>query len=80
MNVINEKLNKIQNDLDLINQKLNEIHADTHKMDNHIDFVNHIYGKIKRPFHFIFDKASRSMLFNESRESRARLITNLNEN
>lgn len=49
--LILEKLNDIE-------KRLEKIENGTNKMTNHVDFVENIYGKIKKPFHFLMDRAS----------------------
>lgn len=64
---INNNLTEIKKDLTEIKKDLTEIketlkinneNAEEHnkKLSEHIDFVESIYSRIKRPFHYVFDK------------------------
>ena len=53
---IKEILQIMQQDIQLIKTELKIIKKETHKMDEHVDFVNNIYDKVKSPFHYILNK------------------------
>lgn len=41
-----------------VSEKLDKISKETEKMDQHVEFVQAIYEKIKSPFHFAMNKIS----------------------
>lgn len=41
-----------------VSEKLDKISKETEKMDQHVEFVQGIYEKIKSPFHFAMNKIS----------------------
>ena len=64
LNVILEKINKLETDIENINLKLNKleklknIEKNTKRMEEHIEFVENTYDKVKSPFHFLMNKVS----------------------
>ena len=38
--------------------KVDEIHKNTKHMEEHINFVENTYDKVKTPFHYLMDKVS----------------------
>ena len=61
MDEVIQRLDKMQCDIDEIKEGIKQIVPQTQKMDEHIDFINIVYSKVKRPFHFICDKTSHFM-------------------
>lgn len=55
---IKELQNKLETIEKNISEKLDKISKETEKMDQHVDFVQGIYDKIKSPFHFTMNKIS----------------------
>lgn len=57
-----EEIKQLQDKLEgiekSISEKLDKISNETEKMDQHVDFVQGIYDKIKSPFHFAMNKIS----------------------
>ena len=39
-----------------LENKIDEIQKNTKQMEEHINFVNNTYNKVKTPFHFLMDK------------------------
>lgn len=58
INNINKRLEQIEIKLDSILNLLKEMKIGTGKMENHIDFVENIYDKVKLPFHFAMKSIS----------------------
>lgn len=46
--------------IEILEERLETIHKDTQKMDNHIDFIESIYSKIKSPFHMLMNTIASS--------------------
>jgi hypothetical protein len=53
INLILEKLISIESRLKNLESKFEDVKEDTEKMSGHINFVEGVYGNIKKPFHFI---------------------------
>jgi hypothetical protein len=58
--IIIEKLEQIENRLNLMESNIEEMKRDTLKMSNHISFVERVYKRIEYPFHYIMDKFQRT--------------------
>ena len=56
LDIILEKLDKLQNDITLIKQDLEELKETLNKMDDHVDFVNNVYSTVEQPLTFLSDK------------------------
>jgi len=41
-----------------LERKVDEIHKNTKHMEEHIDFVEKTYDKVKTPFHYLMDKVN----------------------
>ncbi len=57
LELILEKLNKIEKDIENVNTKISQLENDisnmkqsTDKMDSHVDFIDSVYDIIKTPF------------------------------
>jgi archaellum component FlaC len=72
MEKICNEIERMNNRLEVIENKLNIINSSTANMDNHIQFVENIYDKIKQPLIFAANKITYYM--NPSLEN-----TNLSE-
>lgn len=46
--------------IERLEERLDCVQKDTQKMDNHIDFIESIYLKIKSPFHILMNTISKS--------------------
>ena len=58
INLILQKLEALElSHLDL-ERKIDEIHKNTKHMEEHIDFVENVYEKIKIPFHYLMNKVN----------------------
>ena len=63
MDILFEKIDKIQKDVDELKMLFVENRESCEKMTKHIDFVNEIYEKFKHPLNVIKDMVSwRKML------------------
>lgn len=51
-----EKLNKIEQKLEIMQNDINNIKKSSINMDNHISFVETVYDTIKSPFYYIMNK------------------------
>ena len=52
------KLEELENSHENLQRKVDEIHKNTKRMEDHIDFVEKTYDKVKTPFHYLMDKVS----------------------
>ena len=48
-----KELRKINERIDIIEQNIKLIKQSNQKMDNHIDFVEYVYEKVKKPFWYL---------------------------
>tara|TARA_E500000178_G_C16688809_1_gene602736 strand:- start:124 stop:444 length:321 start_codon:yes stop_codon:yes gene_type:complete len=53
---LSERVDILEEKLDLILQKLNTVEKGTDKMASHIDFINDIYSKVQTPLFWICDR------------------------
>lgn len=57
-----EEIKQLQDKLEAmeksVSEKLDKISKETEKMEQHVEFVQDIYEKIKSPFHFAMNKIS----------------------
>lgn len=51
-----EKLNKIEEKLEIIQNDINDIKKSSNNMDNHISFIETVYENVKSPFYYIMNK------------------------
>lgn len=58
LELVLQKLEKLQNSHLDLERKIDEIHKNTKRMEDHIDFVEKTYDKVKTPFHYLMDKVS----------------------
>lgn len=54
--IIIEKLDQIQQDINLIKQDLEQLKHSINKMDNHVDFINDVYSTVEQPLTFLSNK------------------------
>lgn len=47
------KLNVIEQKLDILNGKINDCEESCKNMDSHIDFVENVYGTVRAPLNYI---------------------------
>lgn len=45
--------------LNVIENRLMILENSSTKMDNHIDFVENVYDKVKTPFHYVMDNLTK---------------------
>ena len=62
LDAINARLDRIEKTLIKLEELLNPIIESSHNMNNHIDFIENIYDRIKYPFHFIMNQISNNPL------------------
>ena len=53
---IQSDLKRLEEKIDLILKNQNDNAHNINKMGNHIDFVENVYEKVKRPMYYICDK------------------------
>lgn len=53
---LSERVDILEQKLDLILQKLNTVEKGTDKMASHIDFINDIYSRVQTPLFWICDR------------------------
>lgn len=56
-----ERLNRLENKIDLIIYLLEKQNHDCNKMSKHIDFIDNVYTRIKYPLFFICSNVSKFM-------------------
>lgn len=54
------EIKKIRSELIYMRSEIDDIKKDTTKMNNHINFIDSVYTRIKTPFHYIMDTVSSS--------------------
>ena len=59
MKEILEKLDLLEDKIELMNKKLDKLEEISNKMDKHREFVEGVYEKIKSPFHYVMSKAEQ---------------------
>lgn len=58
LELILNKLDTLEHSQLNIERKVEEIYKNTKRMEDHINFVENIYEKVKTPFHYLMDKIS----------------------
>ena len=58
LELVLQKLEQLENSHLNLERKVDEIHKNTKHMEDHIDFVEKTYDKVKTPFHYLMDKVS----------------------
>ena len=58
LELVLQKLEELENSYLDLERKINEIHKNTKRMENHIDFVETTYDKVKTPFHYLMEKVN----------------------
>jgi hypothetical protein len=58
LQLILEKLKVLEDSHLNLERKVDEIHKNTKRMEDHINFVENTYDKVKTPFHYLMDKVS----------------------
>ena len=59
LNNINERLDKIENNIEEILKILRYIEPDCHKMGDHINFVEKVYENTRKPLNFIINQVNK---------------------
>lgn len=70
MDSVISELREISNRLESIEDDIREIQASNRKIDSHVDFVNGVYDKVRRPFHYFFDTLAKVQNANELRNKK----------
>jgi predicted nuclease with TOPRIM domain len=63
LELVLQKLEELENSHLNLERKVDEIHKNTKRMEDHIDFVEKTYDKVKTPFHYLMDKVSLLSFF-----------------
>ena len=58
LELVLNKLDEIENHYLNLERKVEEIYKNTKHMEDHINFVEDTYDKVKTPFHYLMDKVS----------------------
>jgi len=58
LELVLQKLEELENSHLNLERKLDEIHKNTKRMEDHINFVETTYDKVKTPFHYLMDKVN----------------------
>ena len=56
--VLSDRVNKLEEKLNLIIEKLESIENGTNKMTSHIDFINDIYNRVQIPLFWVCDRVN----------------------
>jgi len=72
---LSERVDLVEQKLDLILQKLNTVEKGTDKMASHIDFINDIYSKVQTPLFWICDRINHMRGYKVSYTEK-QLVTN----
>ena len=58
LELVLQKLEELENSHLNLERKVDEIHKNTKRMEDHINFVETTYDKVKTPFHYLMDKVN----------------------
>ena len=58
LQLVLQKLEELENSHLNLERKVDEIHKNTKRMEDHINFVETTYDKVKTPFHYLMDKVN----------------------
>jgi len=58
LELVLQKLEELENSHINLERKVDEIHKNTKRMEDHINFVENTYDKVKTPFHYLMDKVN----------------------
>ena len=58
LELVLQKLEELENSHLNLERKIDEIHKNTKRMEDHNNFVETTYDKVKTPFHYLMDKVS----------------------
>jgi len=56
--LLSDRVDALEEKLNLILDKLNSVEKGTNKMELHIDFINEIYSKVQTPLFWICDRVN----------------------
>jgi predicted nuclease with TOPRIM domain len=56
--LLSDRVEALEEKLNLILDKLNSVEKGTNKMESHIDFINEIYSKVQTPLFWICDRVN----------------------
>ena len=54
-------ITNIQKDITDIKESVKHLSPMVENMDNHVEFINSVYARVERPFHFVCNKVSKYM-------------------
>ncbi len=72
INILN-RLERIEEKIDSIEKKQNDIQNSTSHMDNHIQFIENVYDKVKQPLAYATNKLNNLMSYNQGKPSEINL-------
>ena len=58
LELVLQKLEELENSHLNLERKVDEIYKNTKRMEDHINFVETTYDKVKTPFHYLMDKVN----------------------
>ena len=58
LELVLQKLEELKNSHLNLERKVDEIYKNTKRMEDHINFVETTYDKVKTPFHYLMDKVN----------------------
>ena len=58
LELVLQKLEELENSHLNLERKVDEIHKNTKRMEDHINFVETTYDKVKTPFHYLMNKVN----------------------
>ena len=58
LELVLKKLEELEKSHLNLERKVDEIHKNTKRMEDHINFVENTYDKVKTPFHYLIDKVN----------------------
>tara|TARA_Y100000748_G_C15440190_1_gene466835 strand:+ start:348 stop:644 length:297 start_codon:yes stop_codon:yes gene_type:complete len=56
--ILSDRVNKLEEKLNLIIEKLDSVENGTNKMTSHIDFINDIYSRVQIPLFWVCDRVN----------------------
>ena len=56
--LLSDRVNKLEEKLNLIIEKLDSVENGTNKMTSHIDFINDIYSRVQIPLFWVCDRVN----------------------
>jgi hypothetical protein len=72
-----EKIDALENKIQLLISKMEKLEYTCDKMSNHIDFIDSVYNRVKMPLYWICDKVN-VLTYRDNKEDNNKL-TNVEE-